>query len=159
MSEKTEEFAEPEEVDESEEPEETKEPEEEPSFDITTPEGRKALFEVLCIIKGIDPNQVQGMARFMNPDNNDERSYYPTQLTSISIAQLRMFGEGFYRGHAWNEYTAIAEFLSIGLMGYKGFKSEQYKDITSGQPNLDKLQTLPENAQKGILSGIFGRGK
>jgi len=43
-------------------------------------------------------------------------------------------------------------------MGFKGFKSEQYKDITSGQPNLDKLQGLPEETKKGILSGIFSRG-
>ncbi|GAH54916.1 unnamed protein product, partial [marine sediment metagenome] len=48
---------------------------------------------------------------------------------------------------------------SIGFMGYKGFKSEQYKDITSGQPNLDKLQGLPEETKQGILAGLFGRGK
>ena len=117
------------------------------------------LFRVMCIVRGIDPNQVQSMAKFSDFDNQDERTYYPTQLTSIAVAQLRMFGEAFYKGEKWNEYELTADFLAIGFMGYKGFKSDQYKDITSGQPNLDKLQGLPEETKKGILSGIFGRGK
>lgn len=132
--------------------------EKEPVFDVATPEGRKALFEIMCIARGIDPNQVQSMAKFMNADNNDERSYYPNQRTALAIAQLRMFGQAFYRGDDWNEYEVIADLLSIGFMGFKGFKSEQYKDITSGQPNLDKLQSLPEETKKVFLSGIFNRG-
>ena len=138
---------------------ETKPTEEESLFDISTPEGRKALFEIMCIAKGIDPNQVQSMAKFTNPDNNDERSYYPTQHTALAIAQLRMFGRAFYKKDEWNEYEVIADLLSIGYMGYKGFKSEQFKDITSGQPNLDKLQGLPEETKSGILSGLLGRRK
>ena len=122
-------------------------------------ESEDDLFRIMCIAKGIDPNQVQSMAKFSNFDNNDERSYYPNKLTSVAIAQLRIYGEAFYKGHTWNEYSLIADFLSIGFMGYKGFKSEQYKDITSGQPNLDKLKGIPEEVQKGILSGLFNRGK
>lgn len=117
------------------------------------------LFRVMCVIRGIDPNQVQSMSKFSNFDNEDERSYFPNQITSVAIAQLRLFGEAFYRGDDWNEYELTADVLAVGFMGYKGFKSEQYKDITSGQPNLDKLQGLPEETQKGILSGILNRGK
>ena len=117
------------------------------------------LFSAMCIIKGVDPKQVQSMAKFSNFDNNDERSYYPNQLTAIAIAQLRMFGEAFYKGQAWNEYEVIADLLAVGFMGFKGFKSEQYKDITSGQPNLDKLKGIPEEQKQWILSGIFGRSK
>lgn len=116
------------------------------------------LFRALCIVRGVDPDQVQSMAKFSDFNNNDERSYYPNQLTAIAVAQLRMYGEALYRGHEWNEYALVGDLLSIGFMGYKGFKSEQYKDITSGQPNLDKLKGLPEDTQKGILSGIFNRG-
>lgn len=141
----------------STETETTKDPK--PLFDLATQEGRKTFFDIMCIIKGIDPNQVQGMAKFMNLDNNDERSYYPTQHTSISIAQLRMYGEAFYKGDEWNEYEAIADFLSIGFMGFKGFKSGQWKDIASGQPNLADIQTLPETLQQGVIQGIFNRGK
>jgi len=131
------------------------EPEKSPVLKI---ESWEDLFRAMCIVRGIDPNQVQSMAKFSDFDNQDERSYYPNQLTSIAVAQLRMFGEAFYKGGEWNEYELIADFLAVGFMGYKGFKSEQYKDITSGQPNLDKLQGLPEETKKGILSGLFSRG-
>jgi len=117
------------------------------------------LFNAMCIVNGVDPKQVQSMAKFSNFDNNDERSYYPNQLTAIAIAQLRMFGEAFYKDELWNEYEIVADLLAIGYMGFKGFKSEQYKDITSGQPNLDKLKGIPEEVKKGILSGMFGRSK
>ena len=117
------------------------------------------VFKVMCMIRGVDPNQVQSMSKFSNFDNEDERSYYPTQLTSIAVTQLRIYGESFFRGESWDPFNLVADLLARGFMGYKGFKSEQYKDITSGQPNLDKLQGLPEETKKGILSGIFGRGK
>jgi len=116
------------------------------------------LFKVLCIVKGIDPNQVQSMAKFSNLDNIDERSYYPNQLTSLAISQLRMLGKTIYPNSNWNEYELMADLISSGFMGYHGFKSEQFVNITSGQPNFDKLRALPEDTQKAILAGIFNRG-
>ena len=127
-------------------------------IDITTPEGRKIIFEILCMVRGIDPSQVQGMAKFMDPESIDETTYYATQRTAVAIAQLRLYGEAFYKDEEWNEYELAADLLGTGFKGFKGFKSTQYKDITSGQPNLDKLQGLPEETQKGILGGIFNRG-
>jgi len=118
----------------------------------------KVLFETMCILKGVDPSQIQSMSKFTDFNNNDERSYYANQYTSVAIAQLRAYGKALYFGHDWDEYTILADFLSVGFMGFKGFKSEQWKDITSGQPNLDKLKGLPEETQKGILSGLFNRG-
>jgi len=117
------------------------------------------LFRALCIVRGVDPDQVQAMAKFSNFDNNDERSYYPNQLTSVAISQLRIFGQALYKDSDWNEYELAADLLAVGFMGYKGFKSEQYKDISSGQPNLDKLQALPEETKQGLLSGLLRRGK
>lgn len=133
---------------------------EEVSFNMETPqEVVNFLFNVMCAVKGIDPNQVQGMAKFMDVDNVDETTYFPDQFTSIAIAQLRMFGQGFYRGESWNPYDMIADMLGTGFKGIRGFKSEQYKHITSGQPNLADLKGVPEDIQKGILGGMFGRGK
>jgi len=117
------------------------------------------LFEWMSVALGKDPKAIQSMAKYMNLDSNDERSYFPNQLTALAIAQLRILGKAHYPNDTWNEYDLVADYIAIGFMGYKGFKSEQYKDITSGQPNLDKLQGLPEETKKGILSGIFGRGK
>jgi len=127
------------------------------NIDITTPEGRKIIFDILCMVRGIDPSQVQGMAKFMDPESVDETTYYATQRTAVSIAQLRLYSESFYKGEAWNEYEFAADILGTGFKGFKGFKSVQYTDITSGQPNLDKLQGLPEDTKQGILSGIFRR--
>jgi hypothetical protein len=123
---------------------------------IQTPED---LFKWMSVALGKDPNAIQAMSKFMNVDSNDERSYFPNQTASLAVAQLRVLGKSLYRDQEWNEYDLVADFIAIGFMGYKGFKSEQYKDITSGQPNLDKLQGLPEETKKGILSGIFGRNK
>lgn len=128
----------------------------EPAIKVETEDD---LFRLMCIAKGIDPKQVQAMSKFSDFDNNDERSFYPDKLTVLAIAQLRMFGEALYKGDEWNEYTSIADKLSVGFMGYKGFKSGQYVDITSGQINLDKLKGVPEEVKKGVLQGIFNRSK
>ena len=116
------------------------------------------LFEWMSVALGRDPKAIQSMAKYMDLDSNDERSYFPNQLTSLAIAQLRGYGKAHYPNADWNEYDILADVISIGFMGYKGFKSEQYKDITSGQPNLDKLQGLPEETKQGILAGLFRRG-
>ena len=117
------------------------------------------LFEWMSVALGRDPQAIQSMAKFMNIDSHDETSYFPNQLTSLAMAQLRGYGKAHYLNDEWNEYDTIADCIAVGFKGFKGFKSEQYKDITSGQPNLDKLQGLPEETKKGILSGLFGRGK
>jgi len=127
------------------------------NIDITTPEGRKIIFEMLCMVRGIDPSQVQGMAKFMDPESVDETTYYATQRTAVSIAQLRLYSESFYKGEAWNEYEFAADILGTGFKGFKGFKSVQYKDIASGQPNLENIQGLPDETKQGIISGIFRR--
>ena len=129
---------------------------EEESISIKTPQD---LFEWMSVALGRDPQAIQSMAKFMNIDSHDETSYFPNQVTSLAIAQLRAYGKAHYFNDDWNEYDTIADCIGVGFKGFKGFKSEQYKDITSGQPNLDKLQGLPEETKKGILSGIFGRGK
>ena len=129
------------------------EPKEE-GVSIKTPQD---LFEWMSVALGKDPQAIQSMAKFMDIESHDETSYFPNQLTSLAMAQLRGYGKAHYPKAEWNEYDVIADCVAIGFKGYKGFKSEQYKDITSGQPNLDKLQGLPEETQKGILSGLFGR--
>ena len=123
---------------------------------IKTPQD---LFEWMSVALGRDPQAIQSMAKFMNIESHDETSYFPNQLTSLAMAQLRGYGKAHYFNDEWNEYDLIADCIAVGFKGFKGFKSEQYKDITSGQPNLDKLQGLPEETKKGILSGLFGRGK
>ena len=133
--------------------------EKEPIPQMSMDEVSDLLFTTMCAVKGIDPKQVQGMAKFMDADSIDETTYFPNQITSIAIAQLRMFGQGFYRGEDWNPYDMIADLLGTGLKGYKGFKSEQYKDITRQTHNLDALKSSPEEVKQGFVSRILGGGK
>ena len=129
-----------------------------PLIDITTEEGRTTLFEMRCIAMGVDPKGVQSLAKFSDFDKIDEGTYYPNQITSVAIAQLRMYGEGLYK-KPQNPFSKVADFLGDGFKGYKGFKSNQYVEITSGQQNLDKLQGMPEDVKKSVLSGLLNRGK
>ena len=117
------------------------------------------LFNIMCGVRGIDPKSVQGVAKLMNVDSVDETTYYPNQLTSLAIAQLRAYGKALYpSSDTWNEYEFLADIIGISYKGFKGFKSNQYVEVTSGQQNLEKLQGMPEDTRKGILSGLFNRG-
>lgn len=115
------------------------------------------LKRVLIIAKGGDPDAIQAVSNFMDLKSNTERSYFPDKITTLCIGQLNGFGKVYFSGEEWDPFSLVADVISVSFMGYKGFKSEQFKDMTSGQPNLDKLQGLPEETKKGILSGIFSR--
>jgi len=117
------------------------------------------LKRTLIIAKGGDPDAIQAVSDFMDLKSNIERSYFPDKTTSICIAQLTGYGKTYFPVDDWNPFDLVADSLAVAFMPYKGFKSNQFVDMTSGQPNLDKLQGLPEETKKGILSGIFGRGK
>jgi len=130
-----------------------------PKIDITTQEGRDTLFQMRCIALGVDPKQVQSLAKFTDFDKSDERSFYPNQLTSMAVAQLRSYGRANYSVNEWNPYAVMADFLAGGFMGYKGFKSNQYVEITSGTQNLEKLQGIPDDTKRGLLSGLYGGKK
>lgn len=117
------------------------------------------MFRARCVLMGIDPNQVQGMAKFMDADKVDETTFYPNQLTSLAVAQLRLYGQAFYRNQDWNEYDLAANLIGQGFKGLKGFKSNQWVEATSGQQNLEKLQGLSDETKKGVLANMFNRGK
>ena len=123
--------------------------------EVRTPE---EMFRWMAVAQGKDPDSIQAMSKFLDVESHDETSYFPNQLTAIAIAQLRIRAKALYKGHKWDPFSLVADAIGVGFKGYKGFKSEQYKDITSGQPNLDKLRGLPEETKKGILGGLFSRG-
>ena len=65
----------------------------EENISIKTPQD---LFEWVSVALGRDPKQIQSMAKFMDIDSHDETSYFPNQLTSLAIAQLRGYGKAHY---------------------------------------------------------------
>jgi len=127
-----------------------------PMFEIKTD---KDLQRLLTIAKGGDPDAQQAIIDFMDLKSNVERSYFPDKKTVICIGQLKGFGETFYRGEEWNPFELIADVLATGFMGFKGFKSNQFVDMTRTQPDLSGLQTTGEEQKQSFVNKILGRGK
>ena len=118
------------------------------------------LKRILIIAKGGDPDAIQAVANFMDLKNPQERTYFPDKTTAIAMAQLEGFGKLYFPKEKWNPFSLVSEVISISLMGYKGFKSNQFVDMTRQTPDLSDLQTVAEQPQSGgLLSRITGRGK
>ena len=127
-----------------------------PQFEI---ESLDDLRKVLVIAKGGDPDAIQAITKFMDFQSNAERSYFPDQTLTLCVGQLNGFGKVFFSGEEWDPFSLVSDVLSISFMGYKGFKSNQFVDMTRQTPNLDALQTSSEETKQGIISKILGRGK
>ena len=127
-----------------------------PKFEIKTD---KDLQRLITIAKGGDPDAQQAILDFMDLKSNVERSYFPDKKTVICIGQLKGFGETIYRDEDWNPFELVADVLSLGFMGFKGFKSNQFVDMTRTQPDLSGLQTSGEEQKQSAIDRILGRGK
>lgn len=127
-----------------------------PAFKI---ESLDDLKRILTIAKGGDPDAIQAITNFMDFKSNVERSYFPTTAISLCVAQQIGYGKTYFPNDGWDPFTLIADCLSIGFMPYKGFKSNQFVDMTRQTPNLDALTTSSEEVKQGFISRILGRGK
>lgn len=119
----------------------------------------KDLMEVMTIARGGNPFAQQALEKFIDLDSPEERSYFPDKLTSLAVAQNLMYSQGLFPQRKINAFSIFASALSKGYMGYKGFKSNQWVDITRQTTNLDALRTLPEDTQRSALDSILRRGK
>lgn len=117
------------------------------------------LKNLLTIARGGDPDAIQAVSQFMDMKSNIERSYFPKEIISIVVAQLTGYGKTFFPDDSWDPFSLVADCISIGFMPYKGFKSNQFVDMTRQTPNLDALQTSSEEAKQGFISKLLGRGK
>lgn len=126
-----------------------------PMFKIET---MKDFKDVLTIAKGGDPDAIQAISQFMDLKSNTERSYFPDKITTLCVAQLNGFGKLYFRGDTWNPFSLVADALAIAHMGYKGFKSGQFVDMTRQTPNLSDLQTASEEVKSSLVRGLFSRG-
>ncbi|GAH42669.1 unnamed protein product, partial [marine sediment metagenome] len=117
------------------------------------------LQRMLTIAKGGDPNAIQAVANFMNLKSNIERSYFPDKKTSIAIAQLTGYGRTYYPSEDWNPFDMVADALSVAFMPYKGFKSNQFVDMTRQTHDLAGLETIAEDTTRGVMDRILGRKK
>lgn len=117
------------------------------------------LKRVLIVAKGGDPDAVQAIANFMDLKSDTERSYFPDKITTIAIGQLKGYGRLYYPNDEWNPFELVGDSLSVSFMAYKGFKSNQFVDMTRQTPNLDALKDSPQEVKQGIVARLFGRGK
>jgi len=127
-----------------------------PAFEITSIED---LRKVLVIAKGGDPNAIQAITKFMDFNSNAERSYFPDKLITLCTAQLSGYGKVFFPSDDWDPFSLVADVIAVHFMGYKGYKSNQFVDMTRQTPNLDALQSSKEEIKQGYISRILGRGK
>jgi len=117
------------------------------------------LRKVLVIAKGGDPDAIQAITKFMDFESNAERSYFPDKMITLCTAQLKGYGNIYFPENPNNAFSMIADVIAIHFMGYKGYKSNQFVDMTRQTPNLDALQTSSEDVKQGLVSKILGRGK
>lgn len=127
--------------------------------DLFKIENMDDLWRVMTIAKGGNPNAQQALEKFIDLESDEERSYFPDKMTSLAVSQNLLYGKSLFPQRPVNAFSIFASCISKGFMGYKGFKSNQWVDITRQTTNLDALQSMSTETQRGILSGVFGRGK
>lgn len=134
----------------------------------STETGPKPVFEienmddfkrVLTIARGGDPDAIQAITNFMDLKSNIERSYFPDKITTLCIGQLTGFGRTYFPKEEWDPFNLVADSLAVAFMPYKGFKSNQFVDMTRQTPNLDALTTTSEDTKQGFIARVLGRGK
>ena len=131
-------------------------PEVEPPFAI---ESLDDLRKVLVIAKGGDPDAIQAITKFMDLESNAERSYFPDKTITLCVGQLNGFGRTYFLNDPDDPFRLVADAITISFMGYKGFKSNQFVDMTRQTPNLDALTSSSNEVKQGFISKILGRSK
>lgn len=117
------------------------------------------FWRILTIAKGGDPNAIQAVTKFMNLESNAERSYFPDKTITLCTAQLSGYGKIFFPKDNWDPFTLVSDAIAVHFMGYKGYKSNQFVDMTRQTPNLDALKSSPDEVKQGIVSRIINGGK
>lgn len=127
-----------------------------PAFKI---ESFDDMRRVMTIAKGGDPDAIQAITDFMDLKSNIERSYFPDKRTTLCIGQLTGFHRLYYPKDTWCPFDLVADVLAVAFMPYKGFKSNQFVDMTRTQADLSGLTLTPEEQRRGYIDKILGRGK
>jgi len=112
---------------------------------------------ILTIAKGGDPDAQQAIIDFMDLKSNIERSYFPDKVTTLCVSQLTGFHKLFYPDDSWCPFDLAAQVVSTGFMGFKGFKSNQFVDMTRTQADLSGLQITPEEQRRGLIDTVLKR--
>lgn len=115
------------------------------------------LKRLSILARGGDPDAIQAISNFMDLKSNIERSYFPNKKTTLCIGQLIGLGKLYFPDDDWDPFNLVADSLAVSYMPYKGFKSNQFVDMTRTQPDLSGLETTQVEAKRGYLDRILGR--
>jgi len=136
--------------------EEVPETEPQPKLKIESLDDMK---RIMIIARGGDPDAIQAISDFMDLRSNIERSYLPDKKTTICVAQLTGWGDVYFPQDEWDPFNLVANALAVAYMPYKGFKSNQFVDMTRQTPSLSELESYRESAQeRGLMDRILNRG-
>ena len=116
------------------------------------------LRDIMIIAKGGDPKASQTINDFINFDNNTERSNFPNTKTTLCIAQLNGYSRLYYPNEE-NPFGLVAECIEIAFMARKGWKANQFVEMTKQTPSIPDLVTIGEAQKRGLGDRVLGRGK
>lgn len=114
---------------------------------------------VWMILNGDDPDAIQVINKIMDLDSDEERSNFPTILTTLANMQAKIYARSTFKDGGWNPFDLHASQMSKSHMGYKGFKSTQVTDIMRTTQDLTGLEAKPEEVKQSIRQRIFGGNK
>ena len=117
------------------------------------------LRRVFTIAQGGNPDAEQTLNNFLKFDNDTERSNLATTLTVRCVAQLNGYSQLYYPEVSDNPFALIARCLETAYMARKGWKSNQFVEMTKQTPSITDLETLGGEQQRSLVDKVLGRGK
>ena len=133
--------------------------EKQPEFDISTPEGQRALRNIIITAQGGNPEAQQTLNEFMRFDDSIERTNLPKRKDVQRAIFFSFVGQTLYPDTKDDPFTVAAECIAKGFMAKGGEKSKQFVDMFRSTPNLTDLQNLQGPTERSFTDRLFGRNQ
>ena len=117
------------------------------------------LKEFLMIARGQDPDSQQTINKFLNFEDEIERTNLPSITDVKRVSYFDFLSELFFPEYPDNPFKMAAKAQAKALMARKGEKSKQFVDMMKLTPSITDLQTVGESAQRNLIDRALGRGK
>ena len=117
------------------------------------------LKEFLMIARGQDPESQQTINKFLNFEDEIERTNLPSITDVKRVSYFDFLSALYFPEYPDNPFKMAAKAQAKALMARKGEKSKQFVDLMKQTPSISDLQTVGEPAQRGLVDRALGRGK
>ena len=122
-------------------------------------ESKGDLKEFLMIARGQDPESQQTINKFLNFEDEIERTNLPSITDVKRVSYFAFLSVLYFPEYPDNPFIMAAKAQAKALMARKGEKSKQFVDLMKQTPSISDLQTVGEPAQRGLIDRALGRGK